>query len=166
MMRAVDAEPPARIAAFWSAFLDHTGRPPATPLFEAFAFGDHEALADALADLVRRGRKTATASLVWEYETEGKRAPRPGDLSVVTSGDGRPLCVIETTDVEVHAFEDVDPQFAAAEGEGDGSLDWWRQAHWSYFGRVCARLGRERAMRMPVVCERFRVVFAADENGG
>jgi uncharacterized protein YhfF len=79
---------------------------------------------------------------------------------VVTSWDGLPLCVIETTEVQVQAFEDVDEEFAAAEGEGDRSLACWREVHWSYFERVCDKLGRERSLRMPVVCERFRVVFA------
>ena len=150
---------PAPIEPFWSAFLTRAGRPRTTPLYEVFYFADHEALANSLADLVRRGEKAATATLVWENEAGGKDAPQPGDLSVVTSWDGRPLCVIETTDVRVHAFEDVDAEFAAAEGEGDRSLAFWREAHWSYFGRVCDRRGRERSRRMPVVCERFRVVF-------
>jgi uncharacterized protein YhfF len=151
---------PAHLAPFWSAFLAATGRPPATPLYEATHFGDNEALATSLADLVRRGEKTATASLVWETETDGRRPPRAGDLSVVTSWQGRPLCVLETAMIEIHAFEDVGAEFAAAEGEGDRSLAFWREAHWNYFGRVCARLRRERSPRMPVVCERFRVVFS------
>jgi uncharacterized protein YhfF len=151
-------EIPAHVAPFWATFLAATGRPPATPFYEAFAFGDGEALATSLADLVLRGQKMGTATLTWENEVDGKR-PRVGDLSVVTTWQGRPLCVIETTGVEVHAFEDVGAAFAAAEGEGDGSLEFWRRAHWNYFGRVCARLGRERSPRMPVVCERFRVVF-------
>ena len=153
------------VAAFWSAFLARTDRPATTPLYEAFAFGDSEALATSLADLVRRGEKAATAALVWENEAEGKRPPRPGDLSVVTAWDGRPLCIIETTGVEVHAFEDVGAEFAAAEGEGDRSLAWWREAHWRYFGRVCERLGRAPSPRMPVVCERFRMVFDPSDDG-
>jgi hypothetical protein len=36
------------------------------------------------------------------------------------------------------------------------------RAGWRYFGRVCQRLGRARSPRMPVVCERFRVVFDPD----
>ena len=152
---------PLPVEQFWSDFLTRTARSPDTPRYEVFHFGDREALADSLADLVRRGEKAATATLVWENEAEGKPAPQRGDLSVVTGWDGRPLCVIETTDVQVHAFEDVDAEFAAAEGEGDRSLAFWREAHWAYFGRVCERLGRERSARMPVVCERFRVVFAS-----
>ena len=76
-------EIPERIEPFWSAFLTTTGRPRATPLYEVFHFGDSEALATSLADLVRRGEKTATASLLWECEAEGTRPPQAGDLSVV-----------------------------------------------------------------------------------
>ncbi|HEU4367486.1 MAG TPA: ASCH domain-containing protein [Methylomirabilota bacterium] len=51
--------------------------------------------------------------------------------------------------------------FPRTEGEGDRSLVSWRKAHWAYFGRVCERLGRQRSARMPVVCERFRVVLSS-----
>ena len=51
------------------------------------------------------------------------------------------------------------PEFAAAEGEDDGSLESWRRGHWAYFGRECARIGRDPDAGMPVVCESFRVVF-------
>lgn len=55
-------------------------------------------------------------------------------------------------------FKDVTADFAAAEGEGDGSLAFWRAAHAAYFTRECARLGRAFSEDMPVVCERFDVV--------
>ena len=74
-----------------------------------------------------------------------KPIPKPGDLSVVTLFSGRPVCVIETTEVKVVAFCDVDADFASSEGEGDGSLAYWRRVHTDYFGRECARLGREFA---------------------
>jgi uncharacterized protein YhfF len=151
---------PEHIKPFWSAFLAKIALAGVTPLYGVFHFADREAVASSLADLVLRGEKVATASLLWEYEAEGRRAPQRGDLSVVTSWDALPLCVIETTEVQVQAFEDVDEEFAAAEGEGDRSLAFWREAHWSYFGCVCEELRRERSWRMPVVCERFRVVFA------
>ena len=54
---------------------------------------------------------------------------------------------------------EVPEEFAATEGEGDGSLRYWREAHWEYFGRECERIGRARDLKMPVVCERFEVVF-------
>ena len=40
-------------------------------------------------------------------------------------------------------FSEVDADFAATEGEGDGSLAYWQRAHKAFFGRECQRLGRE-----------------------
>lgn len=147
------------VARFWADFLSQTGRADTTPLYDVFHFGDNETDANELAALVLSGTKQATASLLWEYGGDGKRAPAVGDLSIVTDWAGSPVCVIETTVVDVEAFEDVDEDFAAAEGEGDGSLRHWRSVHDVYFGRVCERLGREPSPHMEVVCERFRVLF-------
>lgn len=147
------------VEAFWTDFLARTGRPASTPRYDAFYFGDREDSATALAELVLRGEKVATSSLLQEYESDGTPPPGPGDLSVVTNWEGAPLCVIETTAVEVRAFEDVDAQFAAAEGEGDRSIEGWRTGHSAFFERLCAGRGWTTSPRMPVVCEWFRVVF-------
>jgi uncharacterized protein YhfF len=56
-------------------------------------------------------------------------------------------------------FREVTATHAYAEGEGDRSLAYWRQAHWEFFSRTCAALGRAPDETMPVVCEEFRVVF-------
>lgn len=157
-------ELPQHIAPFWPEFLTKTGRTNDTLPYEVFHFTDNEAGANGLAELVLRGEKVATASLLWEYEAEGSRIPQQGDLSVVTSWAGNPQCVIETTHVEVRPFEAIDELFAAAEGEGDRSLRYWREVHWDCFGRVCNEIGREPTQRMPVICERFRVVFEFERS--
>lgn len=72
---------------------------------------------------------------------------------------GTPLCVIETEAVDVVPFGEVSATFAAIEGEGDGSLSFWREAHRQYFTRECIRIGRLFSEDMPVACERFRVVY-------
>ena len=150
---------PVAIAEFWERFRAAAGGIDPARFYEAFYFGDSEALADSLATLVLAGTKRATAGSLQSYEHEGKRAPIPGDLSVMTNWAGVPLCVIETTHVEVVAFHAVTAEFAATEGEGDGSLDYWREAHASFFSRECARLGRVFDEGMLVACERFKVVF-------
>ncbi len=149
---------PPKVQRFWADFLAATGRPAATPLYDAGPFGDRSDSADLLVDLVVRGEKTATTSLLREYEIDQKRPPRPGDLSVVTDGGGRPICVVETTAVEVLPFDQVGSEFAAAEGEGDRSLRFWRRTHRAFFERLCAELGETFEATSPVVCERFRVL--------
>ena len=131
----------------------------AARFLEAFHFCDNEADANELAELVLQGTKRATASLRWVYEAENEPLPKVGDLSVVTNWDGDPLCVIETTQVDVVPYDRVSEEFAAVEGGGDGSLRYWREAHWPFFSRECASLGREPTQEMPVICERFRVVY-------
>lgn len=49
--------------------------------------------------------------------------------------------------------------FAAAEGEGDRSLAYWRAAHWRYFSRTLLTISRAPAEDMPLVCERFRLLY-------
>jgi uncharacterized protein YhfF len=152
---------PTHLAAFWNEFTQATGGANEERFYEAFFFGDGEEMASELAELVLRGTKQATAGSLWAYEEEGQPLPRPGGLSIVTDWSGQPLCVIETRSVEVVAFHEVTAAFAAAEGEGDGSLAFWKQAHREFFTRDCARIGKQFTESMPVVCERFAVVYRA-----
>jgi len=150
------------VEAMWRAF--RLARPElanAQTPYSAWHFCDNQADADALAELVVNGRKRATASALWLYETEDDLVPQVGDLSVVTDWAGRARCVIRTTAVGIVAFEDVSEEFAATEGEGDGSLAYWRDAHAAAFSRELSLIGRALAPDMPVVCERFEVVFGA-----
>jgi len=126
----------------------------------AFAFGDSPALAKELAALVLAGLKRATASLPVQFEADGAPLPEAGDVSIVTLGDGTPVAIIETTEVRLVPFGAVDAAFAAAEGEGDCSLAWWRAAHTAFFGRTLARLGGRLDDTSLVVCERFRLLCA------
>jgi uncharacterized protein YhfF len=150
---------PSRYHAFWQAFASTQKVDPTSRFSEVFFFDDNEPSANELATLVLSGIKRATAALLWAHEQENEPVPKPGDLSIVTKFDGEPVCVIETRRVEVVAFEDVTDEFAATEGEGDGSLEYWRRVHDAFFERECRRLQREPSSRMPVVCERFEVVF-------
>ena len=153
----VDLTPRAR--AFWTRFESVAGCDVSARLYESFHFGDSESLADELSALVLAGAKRATAGLLWSNEAQGKPLPKPGALSIVEQWSGDPVCVIETISVAVLPFEEVGAEFAAVEGEGDGSLEYWRAGHWAYFGRECARLGKKPSARMLVVCESFKVVY-------
>jgi uncharacterized protein YhfF len=150
---------PSRVLPFWKAFALTQAADPTARFFEAFHFDDNEPSADELANLVLTGTKRATAGLVWSFENAAMPLPKVGDLSVVTNWAGTPMCVIETQRVDILPFEEVSAEFAATEGEGDGSLQYWQQAHRAYFERECQRIGREPSARMPVVCERFAVIY-------
>jgi uncharacterized protein YhfF len=150
---------PAHLADFWNAFIKSTVGVDETRFYEAFFFGDSEPLANELAELVLRGAKRAGAGSLWVFEAQNKPLPKPGDLSIVTNWATEPLCIIETESLDIVPFSEVTAEFAAAEGEGDASLSFWREAHTRYFTHECARIGRQFVQSMPVACERFRVVY-------
>jgi uncharacterized protein YhfF len=147
--------------AAWRAYLnqlspDHPHRQ-AKP--DAFGFGGEADVADELAELVLAGRKRATTSLAIEFTSLSEPLPIVGDVSIILRGDGVPVAIIERTQVTTRPFDAVDEAFAAVEGEGDGSLAYWRQAHAEYFTGVCTRLGRHFDTQTPVICQVFRVVW-------
>jgi uncharacterized protein YhfF len=149
---------PTEAQDMWSAYAATQGGLDESRFYEAFCFGDSPEMADELGQLVVAGVKRATAGALWSYEAEGKAIPKPGDLSVVMDSAGRALCVIETTQVDVMPFDKVSAEFAATEGEGDGSLAYWQQAHISFFTRECEGSGRSFSTGMAIACERFKVV--------
>jgi uncharacterized protein YhfF len=125
----------------------------------AEAWCDSPRLADELGALILAGTKTVTCSALWAYETEDEPLPSVGLKTIVLDGNGDPLCIVETTEVEVKPYDEVDARFAFDEGEGDRSLEYSRDAHWRFFSRTLPGIGREPTTDMPLVCERFRVIY-------
>ena len=134
---------------------------PALPC-AVFHFCDNASDADVCADLVARGVKRATASALAELELQGQPLPQPGDLSIVTTWDGLAVAVIRTIEATVRRFDDVDADFAAMEGEGDGSLAWWREAHHAYYSRVLAGSLAVVDGDLMIACEIFECVLLAE----
>lgn len=125
--------------------------------YDVWSFGDSPALADALLALVLGGQKTATCGLLWEMGTPLSPPPVLGGYSVILDSTGAPRAVLQTISLRTMPFSAVPEDFALAEGEGTYAE--WRKLHWDYFVRRCTEIGKEPSDDMPVVCERFRVVF-------
>ena len=110
-----------RIETYWQRFLDSL--PPDSPVrderYVAESWGDSPQMADELGALISAGTKTATCSALWEYEAEGESLPEIGLKTIVLDGNGDPMCIVETTEVEVWPYDEVDSRFAYEEGEGD-----------------------------------------------
>ena len=123
-------------------------------------YGDSQDLSEELIELIRSGPKRAGTGLLWAMEHDGDTMPQVGDIEIVIDHRQEPALVTRITRVELVAFSSVEAEYAAIEGEGDGSLEYWRQAHWRFFSRECARIGREPRQDMPVVCSVFELLAA------
>jgi uncharacterized protein YhfF len=121
-------------------------------------YGDSPELSASLLALIREGRKRAGTSLLWAIEAEDESIPQVGQVEVVVDHQNEPALITRITQVQVVPYSQVTAEYAAIEGEGDGSLEYWRTAHWAFFSRECKRVGREPTESMPVVCSVFEVL--------
>jgi len=147
----------AAIDEFWFQYCRSSGVEGPTPA--TTCFGDTVEMQNNLCALVLGGIKRATASLARYYEPDGDPLPKPGDIVIVLDGLGMPQGIIEIIWVGRVAFNAVDAQFAADEGEGDGSLAYWISEHSAFFGRQLAAEGACFSETDEVVLERFRMIW-------
>ena len=124
---------------------------PAPPV--TFSFGDSPEMADQLLALVLAGTKTATCGALRDFPPGGPDMPVVGRRDMVLDGQGRPAALIETLEVTIRRFDEMDEAFAYDEGEGFRTLADWRTGHQAYFER-----NGGFSPDMELVCERFRLV--------
>lgn len=141
----------------WNEFREM--HPEAPETVNAWGFGDTTEMADELAALVSDGVKTATSSNYKMYELGEEPLPEVGQYDIVVDGSGSAAVIIRNVAVDVLPFKEVSAEHAYLEGEGDRSLEHWRQVHEDFFRRKLTAEGLEFQEDIPVVCERFEVVY-------
>lgn len=114
---------------------------------------------DKLAQLTLQGTKTATASSYPVYKAENEPVPAVGDYSVILDSQNQAVCIIQTTQIDIVPFYQVDEEQAYLEGEGDRTLTYWREVHRTFFESEMQSIHQEFTEDMLVVCERFKIVY-------
>ena len=126
-------------------------------------FGTPGPLRDRLIAAVLRGEKTATSSLLVEWEHEGEALPTVGQQQLVVDSHGRGVATIEVMQIDVIRLGDADLRLAIDEGEQFETVAQWREEH----ERFCRehslpylpeQLGYSLTDDSLVVVERFRLV--------
>ena len=158
----------AETLAFWHQACEATGIDAATPHHagtfaepveeDEMPIDEQVAIIEEISRLARDGAKRGTTHTRLHFEQEGIRLRRPGDCWIVTTVAGEPLCVVRITKVEIMPFDQVSEAFAASEGEGDLSFDYWRRGHLAYFTAQCRHWDAAWRDDLPVVCESFELV--------
>ena len=83
---------------------------------------------DNLVNLVLAGKKIATTCL---YNEEN--IPTIGEESIIHFDNEKDACIVKTKEYHVMKFKDMTEDLAKLEGEGDLSLDYWRNVHTEFF---------------------------------
>ena len=110
----------------WQAFPDKK----ADDTYLAWQYGCAQ---DKLAQLTLQGTKTATASSYPVYKAENEPVPAVGDYSIILDSQNQAVCIIQTTQIDIVPFYQVDEEQAYLEGEGDRTLTYWREVHRTFF---------------------------------
>ncbi|HHA2326471.1 ASCH domain-containing protein [Enterobacter ludwigii] len=122
------------------------------PDANAWQMGDSPELASKLADLIKKGIKTASCGSFASYQQE-EPAPKIGSYNIILDGQSIPVCVIRLVSMQLVRFCDVTEEFARKEGEGDLSLEYWQKEHQRFFTRE-GYFSEE----MELITEEFEVV--------
>ncbi|HEY5430895.1 MAG TPA: ASCH domain-containing protein [Solirubrobacteraceae bacterium] len=92
-------------------------------------FGFPGPLRDRLVAAVLRGTKTATSSLLADWQRDDEPLPLVGERETVIDSHGAPVATIEIIAVEVLSLGAVDDRVAQAEGESYRTAAGWRAEH-------------------------------------
>ena len=114
--------------------------------------------------LIRDRQKNGTAHLAIDFEINSIPRREVGDYWLIPDFDNRPLYLVRVVEILTWPFRDVPYSWALVEGEGDLSLRWWRDAHYDYYSGQCKLWGVPWSEDLPVVCERWELVEAADRD--
>lgn len=76
------------------------------PGADAWQMGDSPELANELADLIKKGIKTASCGSFASYQQE-ESAPRVGSYNIILDGQNVPVCVIRLISMQLVRFCDV-----------------------------------------------------------
>ncbi|MDM5186747.1 ASCH domain-containing protein [Bacillus sp. DX4.1] len=137
---------------YWNEYWKEREKP---KYVSAWQFG---ASPDYLAQLVIDGVKTATCSGHIFYELENEPLPTTDDYSIILNSNDEPVAIIKTVEVTVTPMNEVPEEFAIAEGEGDRTYRYWKDAHVKFFIKELNEIGREFSEDMLLVCERFKLI--------
>lgn len=93
---------------------------------------------------------------------EEEELPKAGLYNVILNSKDEAVCIIRNTKVYVTAYCDVTAEHAYKEGEGDKTLEYWREVHQAFFSKELAEIGKVFTSDMKVVCEELELLYVAE----
>lgn len=128
--------------------------------YSAWSFGSGKEMANQLLELVLAEKKQGTSSLYDLYLINQEDFPKEGEYSLILNGEGDPKAIIQTKFVEFIPFKLISKAHGFLEGEGDLSLNYWREVHEAFFKKEALEYGLPFTEDSLVVYEIFKLVYS------
>ena len=161
-LSTIPAPAPKSVVELWEAFIEINPNSRDKELSEWFNFCDNEKDAKECAQLTRDGIKQATSTSLWWFEKNNTDLPEVGNIYVVTDWYKIAKAIVEVVKVEQTPFNQITDEYAAIEGEGGKSLEYWKKVHWDYYSLEMEEFGEKPTEDMMIVCEQFKTIFTVD----
>ena len=139
----------------WNDFVNNTPYTVGDSIPKVIHFCDNEKDANNCSELVNKEIKRASSHSLLGLQLRKEVLPKIGDLAIVTDWNGKAKSIIRTTGVKLIPYFAIREEHARMEGEGDKSLNYWKQVHWEYYTRELSEFGRVPRESMIVVFEQF-----------
>ncbi|MBQ3373370.1 MAG: ASCH domain-containing protein [Oscillospiraceae bacterium] len=81
-----------------------------------------------------------------------------GEYRVIMNSEDEAICIIRTTNVYITTFEKVSEKHSFLEGEGDRTLEYWKNVHQKFFTDELKTIGQTFNSQIELICEEFEVV--------
>lgn len=145
---------------YWAQYLNSIPQQtrPQNPFVEA-AYAGTKDTTDELIALFLTGRKTAGSSLVIDYELNDEPLPVIGNFWIILNSISEPKLIVKTVGVERNLFKEIPQRVVIAEGEGDLSVEYWKQVHSQFFLPFLEEWGVENLEEAEVITEYFEIVY-------
>ena len=111
-------------------------------------------------DFIKEGEKVGTFSLPWLMESENIPASHAGQPIILLSYDGKPEIVVQITDIEETTFGEIDYEVTKIDGPPVRDPEVWIPLHREYWNNILKPYGRSCTDDMPVIVERFKLVYS------
>ncbi len=146
--------------AFWNSYVA-TLKPSEIPqdLFVEASYAGHRNITDTLLNLYLAGKKSAGSSVLEDFLTVGDPVPRVGNFWILLDSHDEPRLILRTERIETHKFKDVPLSVALAEGEGDLSLEYWREGHARFYTPFLKAWGIRHIDEATIVTEFYKIVY-------
>ena len=82
------------------------------------------------------------------------KLPVIGEESIICYDDETEACIIKTVDYTIVKFNEMTENYAKLEGEGDLSLNYWKNVHYDFFKSIDSTFNDESK----ILFEIFEVV--------
>lgn len=148
----------ASVKSLWNSYLRRNPKINLDTSYTSWYFCENEKSANELVNLVLSGEKTGTSSLNKAYEP-GEEKPKINDYSIITNFNGDAKCIIKTIEIKTLPFDEITKEMAYLEGEGDKSLEYWREVHRDFFSNYCNSVSKIFSEKDLVIYEHFEVVY-------